>query len=558
MSVGSFKLPIIQTGASGGNATPEPYVRPADWLAIDHLVSQGDQKIVILAAVFEDGNYVGLECSSNYTVDWGDGTVVNTASGSDSYHQYDWNYVGFAGTLTSRGYKQAIITITPQAGQNLTVARLNKKNIAQASLPNGYTHPWLDIKMSAPLMVQLRIGTGISSDPIPRLLEQFDWIGSNQLNACTNIFNNAFALKQVKNLDTSLSTSFSAMFNNCYELEHLPALNTSLGTTFTSMFANCYKLKSIPNVDFANGTTFNSTFLNCISIVDFPNLDCRLGTAFTSMFDTCRAMVKNPTIITSTVLTKTFSAMFSGCTSMIEFVNFDTMQASTYANMFLSCSALVVVPTTIDTSGSISNVAFNGMFQNCYNLEMTPMMDLSKGANCSSMFASCWSITEFPAYDFSSVTSLTSTFSGCTALKRLPVMTIGTSVTSFNSCFSGCTSLEEVPNWNLQNSTDVTNMFNGCSNLRKVTAYNLSTVTIASANMFSNNLSLVQSNVTGMRYTHSYVNCKLSRTELVNIFNNLGTAVSAQTITITGNYGASALTALERAIATGKGWTIVG
>ena len=50
----------------------------------------------------------------------------------------------------------------------------------------------------------------------------------------------------------------------------------------------------------------------------------------------------------------------------------------------------------------------------------------------------------------------------------------------------------------------------------------------------------------------------LGRTELVEIFNNLGTASGAQTIVITNCLGAAALTAPERAIATGKGWTITG
>jgi hypothetical protein len=50
---------------------------------------------------------------------------------------------------------------------------------------------------------------------------------------------------------------------------------------------------------------------------------------------------------------------------------------------------------------------------------------------------------------------------------------------------------------------------------------------------------------------------RLGQAELVEIFNNLAT-VSGQTITISGNWGASLLTAGERAIAINKGWTIAG
>ena len=60
MAVGKFHLPILSGSSSGGNLTPEPYVRPVDWLSIDSLVNSGDQKVVILAAVFEESNFVAV------------------------------------------------------------------------------------------------------------------------------------------------------------------------------------------------------------------------------------------------------------------------------------------------------------------------------------------------------------------------------------------------------------------------------------------------------------------------------------------------------------------
>jgi hypothetical protein len=49
----------------------------------------------------------------------------------------------------------------------------------------------------------------------------------------------------------------------------------------------------------------------------------------------------------------------------------------------------------------------------------------------------------------------------------------------------------------------------------------------------------------------------LGQAALVQVFNDLPTIVS-KTINITDNPGAALLTAPERLIATGKGWTIVG
>ena len=55
-------------------------------------------------------------------------------------------------------------------------------------------------------------------------------------------------------------------------------------------------------------------------------------------------------------------------------------------------------------------------------------------------------------------------------------------------------------------------------------------------------------------------NCQLSKDALVEIFTNLTnrTSTTSATIDITGNWGASALTSADRAIATNKNWVITG
>jgi hypothetical protein len=56
--------------------------------------------------------------------------------------------------------------------------------------------------------------------------------------------------------------------------------------------------------------------------------------------------------------------------------------------------------------------------------------------------------------------------------------------------------------------------------------------------------------------TVSFQNCQLSRDAIVEIFNNLAVVVSA-TITITGNWGVTALSAADLLIATSKGWVVI-
>jgi len=119
------------------------YTRPADWLPISNLVVDGDQKVVMLHAIFQDSNFCALQCAANYTVDWGDGVVENFAANVSAYRVF--SYSSFPGTESTLGYRQAIVTVTPQAGQNLTKVDLSI-NHNQSNLGTTYSSGWLDIK----------------------------------------------------------------------------------------------------------------------------------------------------------------------------------------------------------------------------------------------------------------------------------------------------------------------------------------------------------------------------------------------------------------------------
>lgn len=552
MAVGNFSLPIT---SGVGNLTPAPYVRPADWLEIDSLVSVGQQKLVALVAVFEEGNFFAVTCNGAYTVDWGDGTVTNYASSSNAYYQF--NYANFAGTECSRGYRQAIITITPQSGQNLTILNFAIGH-NQAGLTTGVINGLLDVKLSAPNL------TSLSFANKNRMLEQVDFVGTNSITSFNLCFNACNNLIKIKNLWTNSCTNFTSIFNGCYKLEHLPNINTSSGTNFTSSFYQCYSLKSLPsNIDFSNATTLFQTFFSCYSIVEFPTINAPLCTSFQATFQNCYGIIKNPKIITSPTLTKNFASIFQGCVSLKTFeynTDFWTKQSSSYASMFSGCTSLETIPDSIDTSGTITVTGNNSMFLSCVSLEKAPMMDLSKSQNIQSIFNGCASLKTVPSYTLGTAaqTGLNSAFTNCFLLTEIGTWTFTQNILNTAGTFQGCASLVKAPDWNLSFATSVATMFSGCTNLASIPEYNLAGVTSVTTNMFLNCYQLQKGKTTGLRYTITYQNCKLSRTALVDIFNGLGTAVGTQSITITSNYGAASLTAGERAIATGKGWTIVG
>jgi hypothetical protein len=105
-------------------------------------------------------------------------------------------------------------------------------------------------------------------------------------------------------------------------------------------------------------------------------------------------------------------------------------------------------------------------------------------------------------------------------------------VTNFTRVFYACYTLQQLPNLNTAAGTNFTNIFAG-------TVY-----------------SLGKGAFQGTRYTISYNNMCLSQSAIVDIFNGLGTAAVAQTITVSNNPGTAGLTAAEKLIATAKGWTL--
>lgn len=432
---------------TGGASGSDDWKRPADWLKIEGRVKTGDQKFVGLHAIFEDSNFVSLSATGNYTVDWGDGKTENFASGVQASHVY--TYSSFAGTETTNGYRQAIVTVTPQSGQNLTNINLQRKH-AQTGL-NAYSTGWLDIQMSAPNMTTLVIGGTVTPH---RLLEGFTFLGTN------------------------LITDYRRLFQGCTQLQFVPLFDTSRGTNFGSMFTSCSALKKIPSFVTTKGSDFSYMFESCSSLKTIPLLDTAGGTSFSGMFFGCQALQTVPLL--------------------------ETGKGDDFSMMFSFCASLKTVPLFNLSSGT----AFTSMFESCMQLKSVPFFETSNGVDFSYMFQECPALQTVPLFKTSSGTG-------------------------FGNMFFGCTSLQTVPGFDTSRGTAFDGMFTNCSALSKAV-------------------------LSGTKNTISYGGCKLSRTALVDIFKNLATGVTSKNIVITSNWGASSLTAGDRANATSKGWTIVG
>ena len=185
--------------------------------------------------------------------------------------------------------------------------------------------------------------------------------------------------------------------------------------------------------------------------------------------------------------------------------------------------------------GNNAMTNMNDMFYYCYSLTAIPQMDTSAVTNMSNMFYYCYSLTAIPQMDTSAVTDMSYMFNNCYSLTAIPQMNTS-AMTNMSNMFSNCRSLTAIPQMDTSAVANMSNMFNNCFSLTSI---------------------LFNSSVTGWAgYAISLQACSLSHAAIVAFFNSLPTITSAKAITLTGNPGVSELTDAEKAIATGKGWTL--
>ena len=292
---GSF----VETGGAGGAEADEfGWVRPADWLALP-AVGESEQKFVGLYAVTDDdSNFLSLLARGAYTVDWGDGTVEDVADNVQANHLYDYSTIG-AETLSSRGYKQVIVTVTPQSGSNLTTVNLNQRH---PTMTRAYNVPWLDITVGSPNLTTLQLYTTLVN---LYSVEQVT-IKSHAMTSMASMFRELRGLQSVPLFDTAIVTTMRDMFNGCSSLQTVPLFNTVGVTDMRSAFQNCTSLQSVPLFNTTSCTVFTWTFRLCTSLSSVSAINMA-GLAATNqqMFIDCPSLAS----ISATGIKVTFSVV---------------------------------------------------------------------------------------------------------------------------------------------------------------------------------------------------------------------------------------------------------
>ena len=202
------------------------------------------------------------------------------------------------------------------------------------------------------------------------------------------------------------------------------------------------------------------------------------------------------------------------------------------------------------------------MFEFCYSLVKTPdVLDLSQCTNCSNMFHMCTSLAKVPdVLDLSKCIDASAMFGGCYSLAKVPdVLDLSKCMNAY-AMLNDCSCLRSVSfaAGSCRDTTDASYMFYRCLSLKSITFPEGFGQSLQNTNkMFAECPAL--EDVTGGIASpvgfdmHDCV--RLAHVSLLNILAALPTVTEAQTLTL-GATNLAKLTDEEKAIATGKGWTL--
>jgi surface protein len=335
----------------------EGWIRPTDWLPMPTNITSSNDTFVGLHAVFPEGqNYVAFlftTSAGQYQVDWGDGTV--TLHNSNTLAQYEYNYASISNsTLTSRGYKQAMITVTAVSGL-LRTCNFQQRFVTTPAQNQAYATGFLDCVLSMP-----NANTGISitfggTTVNHRYLERMDikTIGSATGGA---LFANCSYLQELPLFDTSNYQGFGLMFWGCTSIKKIPFFNTQNATGMQQMFQDCYSLQEVPFFNTQNVTTMAFMFANCGNLKKVPLFNTANVNNMSTMFIGCRSLKLIPEFNTSSLTT---SNIFADSSNSLTGCKMSFNSTVSFQNCQLSRTALVEIFTNLIDRTSTTSATIN-------------------------------------------------------------------------------------------------------------------------------------------------------------------------------------------------------
>jgi len=344
-------------------APAEDWNRPSDWLPMPTGITSTDQIFVGLHAVIEDSdNFCAFRFTTSagqYQVDWGDGTIDLVDSNVTAEHQYDFNDVALDGTLTSRGYKQAMITVTPVSG-NLLTCNFQQRFVTSPVQNQAYSTGFLDCILSMPNSLG-----GVGSNFIfggttvrHRYVERFELKTVGNCISLFELFRGCSSLQSVPLFDISNCTRLDGMFRECTSIRQVPALNSANNTNFASMFQDCLSLISCPLFNCQNVTTTSNMFSGCSNLQSIPQLNTSSVTNMSGMFFSCNSLNSIPALSTTSITPSAgtdFGTLFANACNSLNRCQMVFARTVSFNNCQLSRDAIVeIFNNLVDRSATTS------------------------------------------------------------------------------------------------------------------------------------------------------------------------------------------------------------
>jgi len=496
-------------------------------------INSNEEKVVILKAIDNTAysEVAHLQFQGNYTVDWGDGNIINYTSGTKASHTYNYfdanlnntnGNVSFidTGDLVLRSnhgyantYTVSFANITTTTGITIDTqyyvinANTNYFQLSNTvggsavTLTNDGTGAILSYKQAI-IKVTPQAGANITQAllqsrnsttyPIPYETGFLD-IGcsipnvssSSNFGIGTENLNSASAAVSMSNLervsifDYGTLTSTQYLFTYCSELRSVPLFNTSNVTTFYGMFWNCYNIQTIPLFNTANVVNMTQTLGFCNSLQSAPAWDLTKVTVTNGMFIGCSNLKFVPAYNTPAL--QDMTSMFNSCSNLKSVPLFNTVNATSMSSLFYNCFNLVEVPLF----NTVNVTAMNSTFYGCYKLKVVPAFNTVNVVTTNSMFSSCYSLETVPWFNISKVSDMTYMFQLCFNLQTVPLFDTS-SANYMQWMFYGCTKLKTVPSFNMSNVVYTTYMFFNCLALTNVPDFNTGTNLLSVSAMFYN------------------------------------------------------------------------
>jgi hypothetical protein len=539
--------------------TDNPWVRPSDW--IDVPTPTGQTIYLIYGCQSGLTNDAYLRVQGDYNVDWGDGTSSGYTSNETAIHSYNYDTCG--GTDTTIG-RQVLITITPNGG-NITNFNLDDPNDSKF---------FQELKINAIHLINIE-GYFNNSDSDLRNVEIYD----NALVTIDRIFNRQFKLERfyLEKSNSTMTQGITNPFYMCYNLKYveMPSDIFENSTSINGLFISCRSLKMTPYFDFSNCITLMSIYNGCENLLYVPRVDSSNATTLYGFYNDCFNLEAIPEMDTSECLV--FRDFFTNCKKLSYIPWFNTSKGTNFNGCFEGLNIHTIPNIDISNATSLQNflaystinivpdLSFPTTTTDCYMIFIGskigefPSGKTLYSSNCAYAFSYATRFLDGNAPDVEN-TGLSTIFSAMfygTGIQKPPKLNLsGVTISNASSMFRNARVLQELPEGFQTNGlTNWTQLFDGSNMLREIPSLDASSGTTFTYT-FRNCYSLKRCGIYGILITHDYTNCAMNAENLNRVFTNLGSGVSSQTITVTGNPGVSE-PGYDPSIATAKGWTVV-